>query len=178
MADPFVGQIMVVPYTFAPVGWAFCQGQLLPISQNTALFSLLGTQYGGNGTSTFALPNLQGNIPIGQGTGPGLPTYAMGETGGVANVTLLTTEIPAHSHVHQGVSAVGTTDNPVSNNFGELKREGGESYYVAAPAQGSTALMNQNALQTAGGSQAHSNLQPYLVLNYVIALRGVFPTRS
>jgi len=177
MAEPFLGQIMLVPYNFAPSGWAFCQGQVLPISQNAALFSLLGTFYGGNGTSTFALPNLQGSMPIGQGTGPGLPGYVMGEQGGVQNVTLLATEIPSHTHVHQGAGSDGSSTNPVGNNFGDLSRSE-KAYYVTPPAPGSTALMNIGALQQTGGGQPHSNLQPYLVMNYVIALRGIYPSRS
>jgi microcystin-dependent protein len=177
MADPFLGEIMLVPYSFAPAGWAFCQGQILPISQNAALFSLLGAYYGGNGTSNFALPNLQGNIPIGQGAGPGLPEYSMGETGGVQSVSLLTSEMPIHSHVHYGDGTVASSANPVGMTFGDLSRTE-KSYYVAPPAQGSTALMNPGVLQPAGGNQPHNNMQPYLVMNYVIALRGVFPTRS
>jgi microcystin-dependent protein len=169
---------MLVPYNFAPVGWAFCQGQILPIAQNTALFSLLGTYYGGNGTSTFALPNLQGNIAIGQGQGPGMPSYAMGETTGAQNVTLLTSQIPPHHHVHQGASGTQTTSNPVGNNFGEPARSGGKDYYVVPPTPGSTAQMNAAELQLAGGNLPHNNMMPYLVLNYVIALRGIYPTRA
>jgi microcystin-dependent protein len=178
MSDQFLGQIMLVPYTFAPYGWAFCQGQLLPIAQNTALFSLLGTAFGGDGRSTFALPNLQGNIPIGQGQGQALPYYLIGETGGAQNVTLLATEMPIHAHVQQGTSGEPTSSTPIGNNFGELARTSRNSFYVAPPDSKTSAQMNFAELQVAGNNQAHSNMQPYLVLNYVIALTGVYPPRS
>ncbi len=178
MADPFVGQIMLVPYNFAPSGWAFCQGQLLPISQNTALFSLLGTFYGGNGVSTFALPNLQGTVPIGQGTGSGLSTYSVGDTGGVAAETLVSAEMPSHKHTQQGSSGGQTVFSPIGNNFGEAGRTGGHDWYVPPPTPSTTAMMNPAELQMTGGSQSHPNMQPYLVMNYVIALRGIYPARS
>ena len=172
MADPFVGEIRILATNFAPTGWAFCNGQILPISQNTALFSLLGTTYGGNGTSTFALPNLQGSAPMHQGDGPGLTSRSLGETGGSQTVTLVTSEIPAHTHqlMHSGGSANTGTPSPDVGfaRTGVAQIYAGGNPDAMAPAQG---------LFPAGSSTPHNNMQPYLTLNFCIALQGVFPPR-
>jgi microcystin-dependent protein len=171
MANPFVGEIRVFPFNFAPVGWAMCSGQLLPISQNTALFSLLGTQFGGDGKSNFSLPNLQGSVPIHQGSGAGLTAREMGETGGAPTVTLTVSEIPEHSH---GVTAAatGTNDDPLDAVF--AGSQGGNVY--APP--GTMVKMSAAAVAQAGDNQPHNNMPPYLVLNFCIAIAGVFPSRS
>lgn len=171
MSEPFVGQILTVGFEFAPTGWAFCDGQLLPIEQNTALFSLLGTQFGGNGTSNFALPNLQGSVPLHFGQGPGLTLYDIGETGGSEEVTLLATEIASHSHTVSPVASDDerTTDRP----GGAYPTTGG--IYASSP--DSNAPMGSTPSSVVGGSP-HNNLQPYLVLNFIIAEQGIFPARS
>ena len=177
MADPFVAEIRIFPFNFAPKGWAFCDGQLLPLSQNTALFSLLGTTYGGDGKSTFALPDLQGSAAMHAGQGPGLSLRDLGETGGSDSVTLLVSEIPAHTHQLMATTSPSTTTLPAATtSFG---RSGGGSFYKAnspTPFGATTALAFQ-ALPPAGGGLPHNNLQPYLTLNYCIALQGVFPAR-
>lgn len=176
MADPFVAEIRIFGFNFAPTGWAQCNGQILPISQNTALFSLLGTVYGGNGQSTFALPNMQGNAPMHPGQGPGLSLHDLGETGGSETVTLQQTEIPAHNH------------NIATHNLdaGGLQNPG-PTVILAKSAQGNAYQTTTNAsltqlafqaLTPTGGGLPHNNLQPYLVLNFCIALQGVFPPRS
>ncbi len=172
--DPFLGEIALVPYNFAPRGWAFCDGQILSIAQNTALFSLLGTTYGGNGQTTFALPDLRGRVPMhcGGGPGPGLSTYNLGQTGGVENVTLLASQMPAHNHALNANSANGTSDSPVNALPG--KNASGVPQFSAA----SNAAMAAGAIGLTGGNQPHENLQPYLGLNYVIALQGIFPSRN
>jgi microcystin-dependent protein len=177
MATTWIGQIDLVAFNFAPMGWALCQGQLLPISQNTALFSLIGTYYGGNGTSTFALPNLQGLMPIHQGAGAGLPTYVIGQAGGLANVTLLMQQMAGHNHSHVGTTAMASSSSPGGLTFGEGDRRDPLAYYTPAP--GSTpAVMNPAALTLTGNSQPHPNMMPYLTMNYIIALQGEFPPRS
>jgi len=171
MADPFVAEIRIFPFNFAPKGWAFCDGQILPISQNTALFSLLGTNYGGDGKSTFALPDLQGSVPIHQGQGSGLSEYFVGETGGEPYVTLLLTETPTHSH-NITAQTIDQGDNRIpspSLNLGNT-----QMYSNAQP----TATMDPQALSLYGNSQPHNNLMPYLTLNFNIALQGVYPPRS
>jgi microcystin-dependent protein len=183
MSDQFLAEIRVFPYTFAPQGWAMCNGQILPISQNTALFSLLGTNFGGNGTSNFALPNLQGSIAIGQGQGPGLVPYTMGEQGGVATVTLSSSTLPAHTHTLP-VSAASTSKQatPSSSSFLGATgggRTGGVNAY-ATPAQQATspATMLSGAVGASGGGGGHNNMAPYLVFTYCIALQGIYPARS
>lgn len=168
--DPFLGEIRPVPYNFAPVGWAFCQGQILPISQNTALFALLGTTYGGNGTTTFALPDLRGRIPVGRGQGPGLTAITLGEEGGVEDVTLATNQLPAHSHVAPASGVLATSYTP----GGQLPANTSRNVYGAA----STPNLAADTIGQAGGSQPHNNLQPFTVINYVIALQGIFPPRN
>ena len=175
MADPFVAEIRIVPYNFAPTGWAFCNGQILPISQNTALFSLLGTTYGGNGQSTFALPNFQGSAPIHWGSGPGLTSRNLGEVGGQANVTLLTSELPAHTHSAQADATAGGVASPAGATWGKAPgRTPPPAYSNAAP----DVSMSPLALAVSGQSFPHNNLSPYLVLNFIIALQGIFPPRS
>lgn len=174
MSEPFVGQILTVGFNFAQKGWAFCNGQLLPISQNTALFSLLGTMYGGNGQTTFALPNLSGRVPInaaGNQPGPGLSTYTVGEDGGEDTHALQASEIPAHTHTVEPLASHDerTTDHP----GGAYPTTGG----VYASTGNSNAPMGPMTTSVQG-DQPHTNLQPYLVLNYVIALQGIFPPRS
>jgi microcystin-dependent protein len=171
--DPFVAEIRIFPFNFAPKGWAFCDGQILPLSQNTALFSLLGTTYGGDGKSNFALPDMQGNAPMHPGQGPGLSLHDLGETGGSETVSLLESEIPGHSHNITASSQDGLDSHPV-NNF--LAQGIGINLYVNA---GTTPVnMNDNSLSPAGGDQPHNNMQPYLTLNFCIALQGVFPPRT
>jgi microcystin-dependent protein len=175
MADPFVAEIRIFPFNFAPKGWAFCDGQLLPLSQNTALFSLLGTTYGGNGLNNFALPNLQGRAPMHPGQGPGLSLYPLGQESGVETVSLLESEIPAHTHALQGANSDATEPSPV----GQLPAAGlgGVSMYAAVPT--STAVnMSANALAPSGGGQPHNNMMPYLTCYFCIALQGVYPPRS
>ena len=169
MADPFVAEIRIFGFNFPPKGWAFCDGQLLPISQNTALFSLLGTFYGGDGKSNFALPNLQGSAPLDQGQGPGLSDYFLGQSGGSEFVTLLESEIPAHSHSFSVTEEAGNENNPGGHAPGA-----GVAMY-ATPSN--LVTMAPQALSPAGASQPHNNMQPYLVLNFCIALQGVFPQR-
>jgi microcystin-dependent protein len=173
MADPFVAEIRIFPFNFAPKGWAFCDGQLLPISQNTALFSLLGTTYGGDGKSNFALPDMQGNAPMHPGQGPGLSLHDLGETGGSETVTLLDSEIPAHSHACMASNADSNSQGPAQNLM--AGGVGGISMY-AAP--GALVQLNPSVLPPAGGDQPHNNLQPYLTLNFCIALQGVYPPRT
>jgi microcystin-dependent protein len=169
--DPFVAEIRIFGFNFAPKGWAFCAGQLLPISQNTALFSLLGTTYGGDGKSTFQLPDMQGNAPMHPGQGPGLSLHDLGETGGSETVSLLESEIPAHSHNFMASQSDGNDTSPQN----ELLATGiGVNAFAAPPP---TVLMSQNMLTPAGGDQPHNNMMPYLTLNFCIALQGVFPQR-
>ena len=175
MADPFVAEIRIFGFNFAPKGWAFCDGQLLPISQNTALFSLLGTIYGGDGKSTFALPDMQGNAPMFFGQGPGLSLYDEGETGGVSFVTLLDTEMPIHQHALMANTAPG--DLPTPGSTRSLARSAPFIYKVPPPAQAPQPMAPQ-AVSIAGGSQPHNNMMPYLVLNFIIALQGIFPSRN
>jgi microcystin-dependent protein len=170
--DPFIGEIRIFGFPFAPQGWALCAGQLLSIQQNTALFSILGTQYGGNGTSNFALPNLQGSVSIGQGSGPGLTPRIVGETGGTATVTLTTQQLASHTHPANCSNTTGDSYGPAGTIW--AADAGGANEY-----QGSeNAVMNPQALANLGGGQPHNNLQPYLVLNYCIALNGIFPARG
>jgi microcystin-dependent protein len=174
MADPFVAEIRIYPFNFAPRGWAFCDGQLLPLSQNTALFSLLGTTYGGNGKSNFALPDLQGRAPMHPGQGPGLSLHDLGETGGSETVTLLESEIPAHSHVLRATLDDGDLGAPAPSRI--LAKSGNGVIYTSNTGSG-LSPMSPQVLAPAGGDQPHNNLQPYLTLSFCIALQGVFPAR-
>lgn len=175
MADQFVAEIRLFPFNFAPLGWAMCNGQLLPISQNTAVFSLLGTYYGGNGTSNFALPNLQGNVAVDYGNGAGLTAVEIGETGGSATVTLLSTQIPAHTHVLHCSTSVGNAASPSGNSFGAAQRGKPPGYGAIS---GAAVNMSTNAVGPAGSSQPHNNMPPFLVMNFCIALQGIYPPRS
>jgi microcystin-dependent protein len=172
MANPFLAEIRIFPFNFPPKGWAFCDGQLMSISQNTALFSLLGTTYGGDGKSNFALPNLQGCAPMHPGQGPGLSLHILGETGGSDTVTLLQTEIPAHTHALTASNSQGTDQSPINEMF--AGGVGGINLY-AAPAS-ITQLANN--VTPAGGDQPHNNMMPYLTLNFCIALQGIYPPRT
>lgn len=175
--DPFVGEIQAVAYNFAPQGWALCNGQLMPISQNTALFSLLGTTYGGDGRTTFALPNLQGCSPIFFGQGPGLSNYVEGQTGGETAVTLLQSEMPAHAHTVGVVDAPGSQNSPSGARLGKARF--GKAFDLQyAPTPTAATRLDPSALAAAGGSQPHNNMPPYLVVNFIIALQGIFPARS
>jgi microcystin-dependent protein len=176
LSNPFIAEIRITPFNFAPKGWALCNGQLLPISQNTALFSLLGTTYGGNGTSNFALPNLQGAAPLQAGQGAGLSLRDLGESGGEQTVTLLDTEIPAHTHTVSTKAAPGDQNSPVGHLPAEARI--GRQPVPQYSASGGGAPMGAAALTTAGGNQPHNNMPPYLTLNFIIALQGVFPARS
>ena len=175
MADPFVAEIRVFPFNFAPKGWAWCDGQLMPISQNTALFSLLGTTYGGNGKSNFALPDLQGRSAMHPGQGPGLSLYDLGETGGSETVTLLESEMPAHSHSLGGTFESGT-QGTLAGDVILAASVGGNLYQSNTSAN--LTQMSLAALAPAGGDQPHNNLQPYLTFYFCIALQGVFPPRT
>ncbi len=169
----FLGQVMPVPYTFAPVGWAFCNGQILSIAQNTALFSLLGTQFGGNGTTTFGLPNLQGCTPICAGQGVGLSSYIIGQTAGSDSVTLTVGQLAAHSHGALAFGRGGDTNSPSGADW--ARPSGTNTPFGTSNPPGA---MSAAATSTVGGGQPHENRQPYLVINYVIALQGIYPTRS
>jgi microcystin-dependent protein len=178
MANPFVAEIRIFPFNFAPRGWAFCNGQLMSISQNTALFSLLGTTYGGDGKSNFALPNLQGSAPMHPGQGPGLSLHDLGETGGSDTVTLLQSEMPNHAHninCVDGPRVGGQTGQP-SNAI--LVKTGGTPASAFASGATQNQTMAPSMVAVAGGDQPHNNLMPYLTLNFCIALQGVYPPRS
>ena len=174
--DPFVAEIRIFAGNFAPTGWALCNGQLLPISQNTALFSLLGTTYGGDGKSNFALPNLQGSAPVQQGQGPGLSLRDLGETGGEQTVTLLSSEMPAHNHSFQAFAGRGANTNSPGPAVTLSSSQGNYVYDSAVP--NPAAQMAPGMLAVAGGNAPHNNLQPFLTLNFCIALQGVFPART
>jgi microcystin-dependent protein len=174
MADPFVAEIRIFPFNFAPKGWAFCDGQIMPISQNTALFSLLGTTYGGDGKSNFALPNMQGNAPMHPGQGPGLSLHDLGETGGSDTVSLLESEIPSHSHAIKADTLDPADVQAPGATVVLAKSTGGNAYIAPA----SLVAMAGQTLAPAGGDQPHNNMQPYLTLNFCIALQGVFPPRT
>lgn len=166
MATPFLAEIRLFSFNFAPKGWAFCSGQVLPIAQNQALFSLLGTTYGGNGTTSFALPNLQGRTPLHFGAG-----FSLGQAGGEATHTVTIAEMPAHTHTPQGNSAAATQGSPAAGTWATADQL---PYNSVAP----DVTLNPALIATAGGSQPHPNQQPYLVLTFAIALQGVFPSRS
>jgi microcystin-dependent protein len=172
MADPFIAEIRMFGFNFPPRGWASCDGQLMAISQNTALFSLLGTTYGGDGKVTFALPNLQDRVPMHPGDGPGLTPRFLGENGGAENIALIVSEMPAHTHPAACNSGNGTQYGP-GNNFWAQDAGGANEYAGTGPN-----TMNPLAVGAAGGSLPHNNLQPYLVNNFCIATQGVFPARS
>jgi microcystin-dependent protein len=179
MSDPFLGEIRLFPYNFAPRGWAFCQGQLLPINQYAALFSLLGVNYGGNGTSNFALPDLRDKVPIHWGTGPGLTPYTIGETGGEQSVTLLSTEVPPHNHPMGALAASATATAPAGAYPAEGHGQGRGAFQIRtfAPSGTPTSLV-PTAVGPVGSGTPHNNMQPSLVMNWFIALEGIFPARN
>ncbi|PLY01015.1 MAG: phage tail protein [Desulfuromonas sp.] len=171
MSEPFVGEIRMFAGNFAPRGWAYCDGQLLAVSQNDALFSLYGTIYGGDGRTTFGLPDLRGRLPIHAGTGPGLSPRRLGEKAGGENVTLTTNQLPSHSHTGQFSSASGNEANPADNY--PAASPSIRNYRPTAP----SADMSGTAVNSVGGSRQHTNLMPYLCVNYIIALVGIYPSR-
>lgn len=168
MSDPYIGEIRMFGGTFAPAGWAFCSGQLMPISENDALFTLIGTTYGGDGQETFALPDLQGRVPIHQGNG-----FVLGQAAGVETVTLTTQQLPIHNHAWLGSQDQGGQTNPPSNVVASIP--GGGSAYIQDSA---SVALNPQSLQPIGGSQPHENMQPFLVISFIISLFGIFPTQN
>jgi microcystin-dependent protein len=175
--DPFVAEIRIFGGNFAPAGWAFCDGQLLPISQNTALFSLIGTFYGGNGITNFGLPNLQGSSPMHQGQGIGLTDRVLGESGGAQFVTLQEMEIPAHNHSFLAAPS-GALSVPTNNIFGGAAFGRPAAYAPSGSGGLGNVLMSPSALARAGGGLPHNNMPPYLCMTFIIALQGIFPPRS
>ena len=172
MSNPFLGEIRMAGFNFAPRGWAFCAGQLLPISQNDALYALVGKTYGGDGQSTFGMPDLRGRVPINQGQGPGLNNYVMGQMAGTESVTLTTAQMPSHSHQINAANGGARSANPAGNLLG-----GGEADIYTHDTANAVAL-SQNVIASNGGNQPHENMQPYLCINFFIALEGVFPSRN
>jgi microcystin-dependent protein len=177
MYDPILGEIRQIPFNYAPRGWAFCNGQLLPIAQNMALFSLIGTMYGGDGRTTFALPDLRGRVPVSQGQLPGGSSYTLGQTGGLDAVTLITTELPAHTHPVTGTLQTAAFGDPNSPQ-GNFLASDANAQFGAGPASATMGGTAQGSSDNAGGSQPHENRQPLLALHYVISLDGAFPTRN
>jgi microcystin-dependent protein len=174
MSDQFLGEIRVFGFNYPPTGWARCDGQLMPVSQNTALFALLGTTYGGNGSTNFGLPDLQGSVAMNHGQSPGLSLYDLGESGGADTVTLLPSEIPVHSHAVRGQTNLGNIQEPAPTR--SLARSGGATIYTSSTA--GLAPMALQALAPAGSSQPHDNISPTLVLQFCIAIQGIFPPRD
>ncbi|PYT00799.1 MAG: phage tail protein [Acidobacteria bacterium] len=176
MSEPFLGEIVMFAGNFAPRGWAFCQGQLLSIAQNTALFSILGTTYGGNGQTTFALPDFRGRVPMGTGQGPGLSPRTLGEESGTETVTLLSTQMPAHTHTASAqlhASTLAADDTLPAGNF---PADGGSYRTTTDTTMNANAVTVTNGIS--GGSQPFSIVQPYLVINFIIAIEGIFPSRN
>jgi microcystin-dependent protein len=173
MSDPYIGEIRMFGGNFAPLGWAFCDGQILPIAANDALFNLIGTTYGGDGVTTFALPDLRGRAPIHMGTGPGLSGRVIGESFGVESVTLTTNTLPQHSHSFAGSTATASATSPQNQVVAAPS-----TIDLYRPATVPSAALNPAALASAGGSQPHDNMQPYQCVNFIIALEGIFPTQG
>lgn len=182
MSEFFIGQVMMAGFGFAPRFWALCNGQLLPINQNQALFSLLGTQYGGNGTTNFALPDLRSRTPIGYASSvdPGWqpPPVQIGQSAGVENVTLLSTNLPAHGHAVNAATAAGSSRVPTGRMYATSTNSNGAAIPVYGPSTGTLVPMNPQTVSPAGGNQPHANLQPYTTINFCIALSGVYPSRN
>jgi microcystin-dependent protein len=182
MDQPFIGSIVLFAGNFAPRGWAFCQGQILSIAQNTALFSILGTTYGGNGQTTFALPDLRGRAPVSAGQGPGLSDYGLGQTGGFENTTLLSTQMPAHNHSVQITAQVQVSTQSANSDEpnGAFLTTTGNNFYAAAGTAGNNlgGVSASGTTGISGANQPISIMQPYLALNYIIALQGIFPSRN
>lgn len=177
MSTPFIGEIRPFAFDFAPVGWAICQGQILPIAQNTALFALLGTTYGGNGQTTFALPHLAGRAPVGEGQGPGLSSYQLGEQSGTETVTLVSNQMPSHTHFAAASTSAGNRRDPfsISPPAGNRWAASGHDQYAAS---GNGTPMHPQLVGLSGGNQPHDNRSPYLTIVYCICLEGVFPPRN
>ncbi len=173
MANPYIGEIRMFAGNFAPAGWALCQGQFMAIQTNAALYSILGTTYGGNGTTTFALPDFRGRVPLSSGQGPGLSNYLLGEQAGNENIALTSLQMPAHTHSVAALGSGGTQASPI-NGFPAIESTGTSMNYATSP----SALMNPQMLSPAGGSQPHSNIQPILCVNFIIALTGIFPSQA
>jgi microcystin-dependent protein len=178
MSDAFIGQIVGFGGNFAPRNWALCQGQIMSIAQNTALFSILGTTYGGNGQTTFALPDLRGRAPVSQGQGPGLSNYVLGEQTGSENVTLLSTQMPQHNHQLIAANTGATTPAPSGNFLAQANNPADQSDINVYAPSGTPAAMNPQAIGFAGGSQPFSIIQPLLAINFIICIFGVFPSRN
>jgi microcystin-dependent protein len=177
MSEPFLGQVIAVGFNFAPVGWAFCNGALLSISQNDALYSLLGTTYGGDGVNTFGLPNLQGRVPVNQGTGPGLSNYVMGQVGGVESVNLSAGNLPTHTHTAGTANSAGSTNIPGSNTV--LSNEGpGTPQITTYVAFANQQPLVGSTISNTGNSVPHENRQPLLAINFIIALQGIYPSQT
>lgn len=174
MSEPFLAEIRIFAGNFAPRGWAFCNGQLLPIAQNTALFSLIGTTYGGDGRTTTALPNLKGRAPMHPGRGPGLTARRLGQRGGTETITLTEAQMPSHTHLMSGTGRPANNDDPASDRY--LATAGSSNAAYHSPAN--LVSMSPASLPNAGGSLAHNNLQPFLTMNFIIALAGLYPSRS
>jgi microcystin-dependent protein len=176
LEDAFTAEIRIVPYSFAPSGWAFCDGQLLNISQNMALYSLLGNYYGGDGTSTFALPNFRGSVPVGAGQGPSLENYGLGQTGGAGSVALTEQQIPYHTHFVSAADGPGSTNSPVDASWAEPRygRVTEKAYSLGTP----DTHLSTSAFSSVGQNQPHNNMPPYLALNFIICLTGTFPPQQ
>ncbi|MGH1427601.1 MAG: phage tail protein [Arenicella sp.] len=174
MSEPFVGEIRMFAGNFAPRGWAFCDGQLLAVSQNDALFSLLGTIYGGDGRTTFGLPDMRGRLPIHAGSGPGLSPRRLGAKGGAENVTLTTNQTPSHTHSVSATSEAGNQTSPQNHFFAAENA----NVYHAAPLSSSVVSLNSSTVTSVGGSRSHTNLMPSLCINFIIALFGIYPSRN
>ncbi len=179
MGTPYIGEIRMVGFSFAPAGWALCNGQLMPISGNDALYNLIGTTYGGDGVTTFALPDIQSRFPVHQGQGAGLSNYVIGETGGAETVTLTSNQIPSHRHGMNGLNLPATSANPSGNMVAKAAPStGGTVIPTYAPASSAPVTMAAGAIAQAGGNQPHDNVPPFQVVNFVISLFGVFPTQN
>jgi len=176
MGQPYVGEIRLFAGNFNPAGWALCNGQPLPISENEVLFQLIGTTYGGDGESTFNLPDLQGRVPVHQGTGSGLSQYIIGETGGVEQVTLSAAQIPIHTHPPTTSGAAGTAATPQGNVLADCSASQSDAYFTPFDGAQAQVTLNNAMIQPAGGSQPHENIQPTLAITYIISLFGVFPS--
>jgi microcystin-dependent protein len=175
--EPYIGEIFIVGFNFNPRGFSLCNGQIISIAQNTALFSILGTTYGGNGTSTFALPDLRGRVANSMGQGPGLSSYVLGEISGSENVTLTAAQMPVHNHLVNSNNSDGSLNTPVNNYFAGPSADKDQFLYNAATA-GSTPALNALAASFTGSSSAHNNMMPCQVVNFIIAMQGVFPSRN
>jgi len=179
MGQPFVGEIRMFGGNFAPAGWAFCEGQTIPISENDVLFNLIGTTYGGDGQETFQLPNLASRVPIHMGTGPGLSNYVIGQNGGTESVTLTTQQIPQHTHTPQVVSgSPGTTGTPANNTVLSDCSSTSVNTYLPFAAANAQITLAANTVSQVGGSQPHENCQPFLCINFIISLFGLFPSQT